>query len=198
MKSYKVNELFYSLQGEGMRAGTAALFLRLAGCNMDCSVAIHGFDCDTQWRNGRGMTAEEIVIELEQLASGCRWVVITGGEPALQIDPPLIERLHKAGYKLAIETNGTVELPAGLDWITVSPKVPEVQLRQRFAHEVKYVITTGQPIPQTTVQADHKLLSPAFKGMELDPTALAWCIDLVKQNPDWRLSLQMHKIWGVR
>ncbi|MGB9624464.1 MAG: 7-carboxy-7-deazaguanine synthase QueE [Phycisphaerae bacterium] len=198
VKTYRVNEIFYSLQGEGVRAGTAALFLRFSGCNLQCRVATHGFDCDTEFVSGRPLTLEQIIAELREAAPRCEWVVLTGGEPGLQADRELIDGLHAAGYKLAIETNGSIELPDGLDWITVSPKVAEHAIRQRTADEVKYVRAYGQPIPKTVVQAEHKLISPAFRGDVLEPKTLAWCIQLVKDNPGWRLSVQQHKYWRVR
>jgi 7-carboxy-7-deazaguanine synthase len=198
VERYVVNEIFYSLQGEGVRAGTPNLFLRFSRCNLTCSVATHGFDCDTEFTSGRRMSIPEIVEELRALSEPCRWVILTGGEPALQVDRELIDALHGAGYLLAIETNGSVELPAGIDWITVSPKVAEHAIRQRRAHEVKYVRGHGQGIPRTVVEAEHYLISPAFDGDELDPRALAWCIRLVRENPPWRLSVQQHKLWKVR
>lgn len=197
-RSYMINEIFYSLQGEGVRAGTANLFLRFAGCNQTCRKETHGFDCDTEFASGRRMTLAEILAEFRQIRPGCNWVILTGGEPALQVDRELIDALHAAGYKLAIETNGSIELPPGIDWITVSPKVAEHAIRQRFAHEVKYVRGYGQGIPKTVVQAEHKLISPAFEGNILDPRTLEWCIRLVKENPNWRLSVQMHKNWNIR
>ncbi len=197
MKTYRVNEIFYSLQGEGVRAGTAALFLRLAGCNLRCTQAAHGFDCDTDWRTGRPMTAAAIVQALKSASAECGWVVITGGEPGLQVDAALLAALHDAGLRLAVETNGTIALPPGLDWITVSPKVPEEQLVQRTADEVKYVMSAGMPLPRSTVRADHYLLSPAFRGGGIDAEALAWCIRLVRENPRWRLTCQYHRLWNI-
>ena len=198
MERYLVNEIFYSLQGEGVRAGTPNLFLRLAKCNLACKVETHGFDCDTEFESGRRMTLEEIVAELRQLSATCDWVILTGGEPALQADRELIDGLHAAGYKLAIETNGSFELPEGIDWITVSPKVAEHAIRQRRADEVKYVRGYGQGIPRTAVEATHYLISPAFDGAEVDPRTLDWCIRLCRDNPPWRLSVQQHKLWKVR
>ncbi len=198
MKAYVVNEIFFSLQGEGMRAGTANLFLRFTGCNETCAVETHGFDCDTEFTSGRKLTLDEIIAELRETGPGCPWVVLTGGEPGLQADRELIDRLHAEGYKLAIETNGSVALPDGLDWITVSPKVAEHAVRQRRADELKYVRGHGQAIPKTVVEATHKLISPAFDGDRLDRKTLEWCIRLVKDNPEWRLSIQMHKVWTIR
>jgi len=198
MDRYLVNEIFYSLQGEGVRAGAPNFFLRLAKCNLACKVETHGFDCDTEFESGRWMTLPEILDELRQLSARCEWIVLTGGEPALQVDGEMIDALHAAGYKLAIETNGSVELPEGLDWITVSPKVAEHAIRQKKAHEVKYVRGYGQAVPRTVVEAEHYLISPAFEGEQLDPRTLDWCIRLCRENPPWRLSVQQHKTWKVR
>lgn len=198
VRNYVVNEIFYSLQGEGVRAGTPNLFLRLSRCNLECKVETHGFDCDTEFESGRPLTLDEIVGELRQLSDACDWIVLTGGEPALQADRELIDGLHAAGYKLAIETNGSIELPEGIDWITVSPKVAEHAIRQRTANEVKYVRGHGQAVPRTVVKADHYLISPAFEGDQVDLRTLAWCIRLCKENPPWRLSAQQHKLWKVR
>jgi 7-carboxy-7-deazaguanine synthase len=195
---YLVNEIFYSLQGEGVRAGTPNLFLRLSRCNLTCKVETHGFDCDTEFESGRWLTLDEILAEFRALSESCGWIVLTGGEPALQTDRELIDGLHAAGYKLAIETNGSFALPEGIDWITVSPKVAEHAIRQRTAHEVKYVRGHGQAIPKTVVEAEHYLISPAFEGAEADPRTLDWCIRLCKENPPWRLSVQQHKLWKVR
>jgi 7-carboxy-7-deazaguanine synthase len=197
-RDYLVNEIFYSLQGEGVRAGEPSLFLRFARCNLRCTVESHGFDCDTEFESGRRLGAAEIAGELRGLAPRCDWVVLTGGEPALQIDAELIAALRGAGFKLAVETNGSRELPPGLDWITVSPKVAEHAIRQRTANEVKYVRGYGQAVPKTVVTADHYLVSPAFDGPDLDRRTLDWCIQLCKDNPPWRLSVQQHKLWRVR
>jgi len=161
-------------------------------------VESHGFDCDTEFTSGRKLTLDEIIHELREAGPHCPWIVLTGGEPGLQVDRELIDGLHATGYKLAIETNGSIALPDGLDWITVSPKVAEHAIRQRIANEVKYVRAYGQGIPKTVVQAKHKLISPAFNGESLDSKTLEWCTQLVKENPDWQLSIQMHKAWRIR
>jgi organic radical activating enzyme len=198
MKTYAVNEIFYSLQGEGVRAGTPNLFLRMAGCNLTCRVETHGFDCDTEFVSSRKLTAADIAAELRSRSATCEWVILTGGEPGLQVDRELIDGLHGGGFRLAIETNGSIALPDGLDWITVSPKVAEHAIRQLSANEVKYVRGYGQAIPKTAVTAEHYLISPSFSGNELARKALEWCIQLALENPPWRLSVQQHKMWSVR
>ena len=181
-----------------MRAGSPSIFLRFSGCNQQCRIETHEFDCDTEFVSGRKLEIPQIIAELKEIGDGCHWVVLSGGEPALQLDQELIDQLHQAGYKLAIETNGSIELPVGIDWITVSPKVAEHAIRQLRANEVKYVRGYGQAIPKTVVEAEFKLISPAFNGDLLDWKALEWCIQLVKENPEWRLSVQQHKFWKVR
>jgi organic radical activating enzyme len=213
-KTYRINEMFYSLQGEGMRAGTPNVFVRFSGCNQTCAVESHGFDCDTEFVSGVDMTLKEIAHKAAatmgdawQASDAPCWQVLTGGEPGLQVDKEYCEFMHALGWSLAIETNGSIDLPHigtgqlddyDLDWITVSPKVAEHAIRQEVAHEVKYVRGDGQGIPKPKCNAQHRLISPAFNGMDLDPAALSHCIELVKGNPAWRLSVQLHKTWRVR
>lgn len=248
-KTYRVNEVFYSLQGEGVRSGTANVFVRFSGCNLACDVepgpkSPGGFSCDTEFVSGVGMTLEELrdrivetvanaaavdipydewnhISDIPMFREHPLWLILTGGEPALQVDKEFIDYFHSTGCKLAIETNGSIALPTYtadpnsiahggetdfelalnnqlLDWVCVSPKVAEHAVKQRFAHEVKYVRGYGQGIPKPTCQAEHYLLSPAFKGDQIDPSALAWCIKLCLENPQWRLSTQLHKAWRVR
>ena len=134
-----INEIFYSLQGEGMRAGTANVFVRFSGCNLQCRIepgdkSPGGFDCDTEFTSGRRMSLEDVVVEAKTIAPQCRWLILTGGEPGLQITQEMIESLHREGYKIAVETNGSIALPDAIDWITVSPKVAEHALRQLRAN----------------------------------------------------------------
>lgn len=191
---------FYSLQGEGVRAGTPNVFVRFSFCNLQCSVAgPEGFDCDTEFASGRQIELKELVSEVIALAPQCKAIIFTGGEPALQLDADLISSFKDNNYYLAIETNGTKELPLGLDWITVSPKTAEHTLRQVFADEVKYVRHKGMGIPRPTIKADHFLISPAFQpDGTVTPQDLQWAIDLVLANPPWRLSVQQHKQWRMR
>lgn len=216
MKQYAVNEIFWSPQGEGMRAGQMSVFVRFTGCNLKCRVepgpdSPGGFDCDTEFASGRKLTAQEIIEAayaaigkpaqwfMDRLDGQEPWVVLTGGEPALQVDRDLVIALHDAGFHCAIETNGSKDVSGlGLDWITVSPKVAEHAVRQLTADEVKYVRGYGQAIPRPTCKATHQLISPAFDGWSLDPKAVQWCLQLIKENPEWRLSMQQHKAWNVR
>lgn len=198
MKTYRVNEIFYSLQGEGVRAGTPNIFVRFSGCNLTCRKETEGFDCDTEFVSGRNLTANELVQEIKSTNAECRWIILTGGEPTLQIDSDLMRTLKTAGYSLAIETNGTHEVDAQIDWITVSPKTAEHAVRQKTAHELKYVRAYGMGIPKPTVKADHYLISPAFEGDQVSRRNLEWCQNLVKDHPQWRLSLQTHKFIGIR
>jgi len=200
---YRVNEVFYSLQGEGVRAGTPNVFVRFAGCNLECRVepgpkSPGGFDCDTEFMSGRTLELDALVGQIRDAAPCCRSVILTGGEPLLQYDDALFQALRSAGYYIAVETNGSIELQTGVDWITVSPKVAEHAVRQLVADEVKYVREVGQAIPRPRCEAEHKLISPAFNGHGLKPETLAWCIELVKENPTWRLSVQQHKSWKLR
>ena len=198
-KTYTINEYFYSLQGEGLRAGTANIFLRFAGCNLTCREETEGFDCDTEFVSGRKLTGSQIVTELRECAPQAQAIILTGGEPSLQIDTELIKLLKSEGYYLAIETNGTRALPDGIDWVTVSPKTAEHTLRQTVANEVKYVKAKGQGIPRPTIKADYYLISPTCQpdGRFLAED-MAWCVTLIKENPTWRLSLQTHKLLKVR
>ena len=197
-KKYKVNEIFHSLQGEGVRMGTANFFIRFSGCNLQCRKESEGFDCDTEFQSGITLTTEEILRELQKLSTNCEWIILTGGEPTLQVDDGLLNSLKSSGYKIAIETNGTRPVSPLIDWICVSPKSAEHTLRQPTAHEVKYVRRYGMGIPQTTIKADHYLISPAFDSDHLSDENLRWCIELVRKNPPWRLSLQTHKWLGIR
>lgn len=205
-KTYRINEIFYSLQGEGVRAGTANVFIRFTGCNLRCSKepgprSPGGFDCDTEFMSGRSLTLQEIYEWVQKCSKDCCWLILTGGEPGLQVDQRFCDYFKRLGYYLVIETNGTVNLKdLTLDWITVSPKVAEHAIKQREANEVKYVRGYGQGIPETAVNASHYVISPTFEGNQLDAETLTWCIGLVKQNPRWRLSCQQHKttFGGVR
>lgn len=198
--SYVVNEIFYSLQGEGRKAVTPMVFVRFADCNLRCSLTNAGFNCDTEFMSGRELGVQDILSECEQLNPKRGWMLLTGGEPGLQLDEAFITEVHRAGWKLAIETNGTVELPAGIDWVCVSPKSAEHTIKQRTANEVKYVRRHGMALPETSIKADHYLISPAFQADgTVDRHDLEWCMKLLKENPEtWSLAVQYHKLLLIR
>lgn len=197
-----VNEVFYSVQGEGVLAGTPMVFVRFSKCNLRCSVKNAGFDCDTEFESGVPMGADTLVGLIKSVGPTSCWVLFTGGEPGLQLTEGLVSAVKAAGYKTSCETNGTVANPAFdlLDHVCVSPKSAVHTIRLRKATEVKFVRQTGQGIPvDIGVRADYYLISPAFNADgSVSSADLGYCVNLVKENPPWRLSLQMHKFLGVR
>ena len=194
MPKLRVNEVFYSLQGEGARKGSANIFVRFAECNLKCDF------CDTEFESYREMEAEELLRECSEFP--CKNVIFTGGEPLLKLTEDVVRQFKKAGYYLAVETNGTIRPPRGLNWITVSPKVAEHVVANMFhgvhIDELKYVRNKSQGIPQPKLAADHYFISPEFDGDYPNEENIRHCIRLVKENPQWRLSLQEHKLLKIR
>ncbi|HEV2576897.1 MAG TPA: 7-carboxy-7-deazaguanine synthase [Acidobacteriaceae bacterium] len=209
--AYAVKEIFYTLQGEGMNAGRAAVFCRFSGCNLwsgreqDREQAVCQF-CDTDFfgtdgdGGGKFASAEELANAVAEKwpknAGGQRFVVCTGGEPLLQLDAALIAALHERGFWIAVETNGTIAVPEGVDWVCVSPKA-----------NARLVVTRGDELkvvyPQETDPNEY--LKLGFKHFFIQPmdgpdskASLAAAIDFCQQNPVWRLSLQTHKMIGIR
>jgi len=196
----RIAELFYSLQGEGGRAGEPSLFVRLSGCSAKFACATSGVVCDTEFESGKEYGRAALADALLALSSTCRWIVWTGGEPTDQLTGEDLAFFAALGYSQAIETSGVRPVPPGLDWITVSPKVAEHVLAKHFPDgvtELKYVRHAGQAIPEPTVQARFHYLSPHSDGFTLNPANLKACIDLCLANPSWRLSIQQHKLWRV-
>ena len=198
--AYKINEIFYSIQGEGARAGTPNVFIRFSDCDLTC-----GF-CDTEFKSGKEMTAKEIVSEVLELmphkGPACSSVILTGGEPSLQYDKELADLFKAMEIYVAIETNGNNALKAPVDWISCSPKVADHVVAKNFpkgVDELRYVRHPGQSIPDCSlIAARRRFLSPQFDGDRLNRDSLTHCIKLVKENPHWELSVQQHKFWGVR
>lgn len=193
----RVNEIFYSLQGEGYWTGTPAVFIRFSGCNLKCPF------CDTNHQPYVEMTEEEIMDEVNKYPADL--VVITGGEPALQLNNRMIELLHNAEKTVAVETNGTKELPKWVDWITVSPKEPYVGKAGKViltsADEVKIVLDdkVQHEDPTYGVRADWYFVQPCDTGdKERNKAIMQQCVEFIKKNPKWRLSLQTQKILNVR
>jgi 7-carboxy-7-deazaguanine synthase (Cx14CxxC type) len=205
--TYTVKEIFYTLQGEGANTGRPAVFLRFAGCNLwtgreeDRATAVCQF-CDTDFLGGtKFASAEELAEEVagQWFGNGTskRFVVITGGEPLLQLDRPLIDRLHAKGFELAIETNGTIAAPAGLDWICVSPKAG-APIVQRSGDELKVVYPQKGMMLESfeRLKFDHFFVQP-MDGPDVEQNtelATRYCLE----HPKWRLSLQTHKLLGIR
>jgi 7-carboxy-7-deazaguanine synthase (Cx14CxxC type) len=210
--TYSVKEVFYTLQGEGQQAGRPAVFCRFAGCNLwtgreaDRSSAVCRF-CDTDFvgtdgtGGGKFETAEALAAHVAAhwpaSNEGRRFVVCTGGEPLLQLDAPLIDALHGQGFEIAVESNGTVAAPAGIDWLCISPKAG-APLVQRAGDELKVVV------PQPGVDLGELEALP-FKHHRVQPMdgpqvqantqwAVQWCLE----HPRWSLSLQTHKLLGIR
>ncbi len=193
----RVNEIFYSIQGEGARSGEAAVFIRLSGCNLNCAF------CDTEHQSYQEMTEEEIVRQAALYPA--RLVVITGGEPTLQLTESIVDKLHLAGKTVAIETNGTRPVPGNVDWITVSPKAAFLGEKARpvikNAKEVKIVIDDIHEYEDPTfgIKADYYCAQPCDTGDDTrNSDIIGRCVRFVMQNPQWRLSIQTHKILGVR
>jgi 7-carboxy-7-deazaguanine synthase (Cx14CxxC type) len=210
--TYAVKEIFYTLQGEGAQTGRPAVFCRFAGCNLwsgreeDRESAICKF-CDTDFADTKGRgggnfaSAAALTAAIERswpegAEARKRFVVCTGGEPLLQLDVELIDALHGCGFEIAVETNGTIEAPAGLDWICVSPKAG-TELKQRSGDELKLVYPQrgAEPNMFVDLQFRHFFLQPMDgPGGELNTTlALVYCLD----HPRWRLSLQTQKLLGI-
>ena len=206
--SYAVKEIFLTLQGEGAQAGRRAVFLRFAGCNLwsgreaDRAAARCRF-CDTDFvgtdgENGGRYGAAALAERVDGLwgEGERRFVVVTGGEPMLQLDPPLIDALHARGFEIAVESNGTLPAPEGVDWLCISPKAG-TDIVQRRGDELKLIWPQPGVDPETMLAWDfrHFLLQPMDgEGRE---AALAATIDYVLGHPAWRLSLQTHKLLGL-
>lgn len=198
--SLKVSEIFYSLQGEGARVGTPTIFIRLSGCKAKFACAKMGIKCDTEFESGKAFELEDIAKWIEQNANGCTEITWTGGEPTDQLTEEHIQFFKKLGFFQAIETSGLNPCPDGLDFICVSPKVAEHIVAKNFptgVNELRYVRHSGQSIPQPLTTANHYWLSPHSHGWDINPQNLQHCIDLCKENPQWKLSIQNHKIWNV-
>jgi 7-carboxy-7-deazaguanine synthase len=209
--TYAVREIFYTLQGEGANTGRAAVFCRFAGCNLwtgreeDRVEATCQF-CDTDFvgtdgpGGGKFSTADRLATAVgaawPRANPGRRFVVCTGGEPLLQLDAPLLDALHDEGFEVAVETNGTLPPPDGIDWLCVSPKA-RAPLEVRSGNELKLVYPQDgvDPAQYEPLGFDHFFLQP-MDGPELEANtaaALQYCL----RHPRWRLSLQTHKLLGI-
>lgn len=208
--TYSVKEIFYTLQGEGTHAGRPAVFCRFSGCNLwsgreaDRSEAVCKF-CDTDFvgtngERGGKYDASALAATIDSLwpasYAGSKFVVFTGGEPLLQLDGPLLDAMHARGFEIAIETNGTLPVPDGVDWICVSPKMG-AQLKVTRGNELKVVVPQeGQPLDEyASLDFEHFYLQPMDGPDAARNTQLA--IETCKRNPRWKLSIQTHKLLQI-
>ena len=196
VKMYKVNEIFYSLQGEGRWMGRPAVFVRMSGCNLKCPF------CDTDFRGYSEMSADDILSRCLEEGGECRFIVLTGGEPSLQVDEQLIATLHQAGYYLSMETNGTHAIPEGIDWVTCSPKVDFTEGGEpivKQVDELKLIFDGEHQISDHGIACTFRYLQPCDVGNDSrNYLILNECIKYIKAHPEWQLSVQMHKIVGIR
>lgn len=208
-KTYKVKEIYYTIQGEGFHAGRSAVFCRFAGCNLwsglekDRASAICKF-CDTDFwgtdgTEGGKYSLAELVNKITDLfpTDDERMVVFTGGEPALQIDHDLVESLQKNGFYVAIETNGTLELPQNIDWVCLSPKA-DTDIKVTSGHELKLVYPQDENKPDDYLNLDfkHKYLQPK-EDINWDENTKA-TLEYIMSHPIWKLSVQTHKYLNIR
>ena len=239
MRTFRVNEIFYSLQGEGRNTGRAAVFVRFAGCNLRCPF------CDTEFDTFREMTAEEIVAEIKKLSApsgdsslftlhSSLLVVLTGGEPTLQVDEAFVDLLHQHGYEVAMESNGTRPAPNNLDWLTVSPKESPRGTRSEALGSAALLCKEGgtrlpdelKVVFDENTDPETYLLPPSLQSKAAEPSAsfllpretppllylqpcdtgdaarnayiINRCVDYIKAHPQWRLSLQTHKLIDIK
>ena len=196
--SYRINEIFYSLQGEGRHTGRAAVFIRFSGCNLRCPF------CDTDFSHYTEMSLEELIRAIRPWHD-CGFVILTGGEPSLQVDEALVEALHHEGYFVAMETNGTHDVPKTIDWVTVSPKSSFVEHAPAIVvakiDEVK-VIFDGEHDPQPFSllgQKPYLCLQPCDTGdARRNQDITRQCVEHILQHPEWHLSLQTHKWLDIK
>ncbi len=200
---YRVKEIFYSLQGEGIHTGRPAVFVRFSGCNLACPF------CDTDFSGTDGpgggvydrpsdiIAAMRACLSSFEHGDGPRFAVLTGGEPALQLDAALIRELHGDGWEIAVETNGTLPIPPGIDWITVSPKAGS-SLVVTAGHELKLLYPQRGIDPASFESLDftHFIIQPVddADGLENLRRAVAYCL----AHPRWRLGVQLHKLIGIK
>lgn len=196
--SLKISEIFYSLQGEGARAGTPTIFIRLQGCKAKFACAAMGIKCDTEFESGKEYSLDQLYNFIKDIPS---WEITwTGGEPTDQLTDEIVSYFKQKGYFQAIETSGLNPVSNGLDFVCISPKVAEHIIKKNFPNgcdELRYVRHKGQDIPQPAIEAKHYWVSPHSDGFTINAENLKHCIELCLQNPKWKLSVQNHKLWNI-
>ncbi len=189
MKKYKLVEIFYSVQGEGIRVGIPNIFIRFSHCNLSCDF------CDTPYNDvNLELNKDEILEFIKEYP--CKNIILTGGEPTLQIDDELIKAFKDNGYYLAIESNGIKKTHSGIDFICISPK--SKRFEQDYGDEIKYVLKKGDKLPEKIGNFKNYLLSPQMNYDSPDMENINYCVEIIKNNPEWRLSIQNHKFMNIR
>lgn len=188
-----VKEIFYSLQGEGGRVGEPSVFIRLTKCNLSC------WFCDTDFENGQDLSVDEILKNIGQYAA--KYIIWTGGEPTLQLTDEVLLFFKNAGYQQAIETNGTQKVSDLIDYITCSPKSNYKRAKRinPIVDEIRLPLEDGDSLPliEDLPIAQKYFISPVFDGNKLNVANINYCVELVKKNPKWTLSLQIHKLINI-
>lgn len=198
-RTLKIVEIFQSLQGEGANTGKLVIFIRLTGCNLNCSF------CDTDFGHvALELTPHQLLKKIEQDFPNCHNIIWTGGEPTLQLTEEIVALFKSAGYWQALESNGLKAAPKGLDYITLSPKerydVVKDNYHDRTVGEVRLPIAMGDNLLDLDLlpSAEYYFISPIFDGENIVQENIEYCYQLISQNPIWRLSLQIHKLIGIR
>jgi len=202
-KTLKVVEIFHSIQGEGANTGKSAIFVRLSNCNKNC------WYCDTDWTFGTNLTVNQVLEKVKSLSSSSdfstKLIIWTGGEPTLQLTDEILE--HFSDFINCIETNGSNPVPSLIQYISCSPKVSTEILRKNFKHvnEFRYPIGLGDTLPDISElpTADNYFVSPIFLGeikkrFDMNQENINYVVNLIKNNSNWRLSLQIHKLLNIR
>lgn len=199
--TYAVKEVFLTLQGEGANTGRRAVFVRFAGCNLwsgrekDRAAAVCKF-CDTNFVGGKKYSLASLCAKIAEISGIGALIVLTGGEPALQVDGALVAALHNMGCEVAVETNGTIPLPSDIDWVCLSPKAG-TRIILTHCDELKVVFPqVVSPLDYSVITAKIRWVSPMDgPNLEANTTAaIRFCLD----HPEWRLNSQSHKQWGIR
>lgn len=207
MTALRVTEIFYSIQGEGIRAGQPSVFVRLSGCSAKHLCLASGVECDTEFESGSDLTVDQIAEQCAALTKARPCIIWTGGEPLDQLTPDHLRTMVAHGWERhAVETSGIrefgPEIRTLVEWVSVSPKVAEHVLKRNFRHvwvdELRYVRSVGQSIPLPEIQHRNKCLSPHSDGDQINRANLRHCLDLCLAHPEWSFSLQLHKLAGIR
>jgi len=191
--AYRITEVFYSIQGEGANAGLPTVFIRFAGCNLNCVF------CDTDYSEKIRLNGKDLLEIARAVGLGCPNVLLTGGEPAIQTSASLIDLLHTKFNWIGIESNGTIGLPGGIDYVTISPK-KDTLIQVENVDEVRIPLENGEPLPEMKdlPTAKYYYVSPIFDGLRPVLENVTWALEKVKETPKWRLSIQTHKLIGIR